>query len=81
MTESAKPEKKSKVEIEQMVKANGGKIYQTHSAVEDTICVADKSKRTSSWNQINVLTDYRNRESSIIAEGRPYGHSTSFMDI
>ena len=44
MTEALQPEKKSKAEMEQLVKANGGKIYQTHSAVEDTICVADKSE-------------------------------------
>lgn len=37
-------QKKTKVELEALVKANGGKIVQTHSAVEDTICVA--SRRT-----------------------------------
>jgi len=42
MTESSKPEKKSKSELEQIVKANGGKIYQTHDAAPDTVCVADK---------------------------------------
>ena len=44
MTESLKPEKKSKAELEQLIKANGGKIYQTHDAALGTICIADKSK-------------------------------------
>ena len=44
MTESSKPEKKSKSELEQIVKANGGKIYQTHDAAPNTVCVADKRK-------------------------------------
>ena len=42
MSESTKPEKKTKLELEEMVKANGGKIVQTHNAVEDTICVAER---------------------------------------
>ena len=42
MTETLEPEKKSKAELEQMVKANEGKIYQTHNAVPDTICIADR---------------------------------------
>ncbi|KAI9876992.1 MAG: DNA ligase (ATP) [Pleopsidium flavum] len=42
ITESLRPEKKSKAELEQMVKANGGKIFQTHDAAPKTICVADK---------------------------------------
>ncbi|EXJ84175.1 DNA ligase 4 [Capronia epimyces CBS 606.96] len=41
MTESTSPApKKSKLELEALVKANGGKIVQTHTAVADTICVA-----------------------------------------
>ena len=44
MTESLIPEKKSKAELEQMVKANGGKFFQTHDAATNTICVADKRK-------------------------------------
>ncbi|KAF7720307.1 DNA ligase [Penicillium ucsense] len=42
MTESITPEKKTKVELEQLIKANGGKIFQTNTAAEDTICVADR---------------------------------------
>ncbi|KIW21010.1 hypothetical protein PV08_01589 [Exophiala spinifera] len=45
MTESTPPApKKSKLELEALVKANGGKIVQTHNVVKDTICVA--SRRT-----------------------------------
>lgn len=42
MTESTRPEKKTKAELEEMVKANGGRIVQTHNAVENTVCVADR---------------------------------------
>lgn len=44
MTESTAPEKKSKAELEQLVKANGGKIYQTHNAAPHTICIAERSE-------------------------------------
>ncbi|KAK5224441.1 DNA ligase (ATP) [Exophiala xenobiotica] len=41
MTEAVLPsQKKSKLELEALVKANGGKIVQTHNVVKDTICVA-----------------------------------------
>lgn len=43
MTDSSVPTKRSKAELEQLVKANGGKIYQTNTAVPDTICVAERS--------------------------------------
>ena len=42
MTDSLIPEKKTKAELEQLVKANGGKIFQTHNASPGTICIADK---------------------------------------
>ncbi|KAJ5101780.1 Nucleic acid-binding OB-fold-containing protein [Penicillium alfredii] len=42
LTESTMPEKRSKTELEQLVKANGGKIYQTNTAAPDTICVAER---------------------------------------
>ena len=42
MTESISPEKKTKIELEAMVKANGGKIVQSATAVEKTICVAER---------------------------------------
>lgn len=44
MTDSLEPQKKSKAELEQLIKANGGKIYQTSTAAENTLCVADRSK-------------------------------------
>ncbi|EWC48222.1 hypothetical protein DRE_02326 [Drechslerella stenobrocha 248] len=42
MTESSKP-RKSKAEIEGMVKASGGKIFQSDAAAESIKCIADKS--------------------------------------
>ncbi|KAL8990814.1 MAG: hypothetical protein Q9177_000620 [Variospora cf. flavescens] len=42
MSDSSKPEKKTKEELEQMVKANGGKIFQQRNALENTICVGDR---------------------------------------
>ncbi|EZF31887.1 DNA ligase 4 [Trichophyton interdigitale MR816] len=42
MTESVKPMKKSKADLEQLIKANGGKIYQTNTAAKDTYCIADR---------------------------------------
>ncbi|KAI9816809.1 MAG: DNA ligase (ATP) [Pycnora praestabilis] len=42
MTESLKPEKRSKPEVEQFVKANGGKVFQTHTAAANVVCVADR---------------------------------------
>ncbi|KAI9852197.1 MAG: DNA ligase (ATP) [Thelocarpon superellum] len=42
MTDSLQPERKSKAELEQMVKANGGQIFQTHTTHPDIICIADR---------------------------------------
>ena len=42
ITESLNPEKKTKSELEAMVKANGGTIVQSQSAKPDVICVADR---------------------------------------
>ncbi|KAI4151272.1 MAG: hypothetical protein L6R39_002069 [Caloplaca ligustica] len=42
MSESLKPEKKSKEELEQVVKANGGRIFQQRNASANTICVGDR---------------------------------------
>ncbi|KAL8944732.1 MAG: hypothetical protein Q9216_000301 [Gyalolechia sp. 2 TL-2023] len=41
MSESLKPEKKSKAEIEQIVKANGGRIFQQRNTSANTICIGD----------------------------------------
>ncbi|KAL8768931.1 MAG: hypothetical protein Q9209_004986 [Squamulea sp. 1 TL-2023] len=42
MTDSLKPEKKTKEELEEMVKANGGKIFQQRNTSMNTICVGDR---------------------------------------
>ncbi|KAJ5746060.1 Nucleic acid-binding OB-fold [Penicillium odoratum] len=42
MTDASIPTKKSKSELEQLVKANGGKVFQTNTAVPDTICIAER---------------------------------------
>ncbi|KAF9894601.1 DNA ligase (ATP) [Aspergillus nanangensis] len=42
MTDSNAPIKKSKPELEQLVKTNGGKLYQTSTAAPHTICIADR---------------------------------------
>ncbi len=42
LSEALKPQKKSKAELEQLVKANGGKIFQSPTAADHVICVADK---------------------------------------
>jgi len=42
LTESLNPEKRTKAELEQFVKANGGKLFQRHDVVPDTICIADR---------------------------------------
>ncbi|WEW60983.1 DNA ligase (ATP) [Emydomyces testavorans] len=42
MTDALETEKKSKLELEQLIKANGGRIYQTNTAAPNTICIADR---------------------------------------
>lgn len=42
LSEMIHPEKKSKVEIERMVKMNGGSIIQNPMVRENTICIGDK---------------------------------------
>ncbi|KAF3930625.1 hypothetical protein ABW19_dt0205583 [Dactylella cylindrospora] len=42
LTESSKP-RKSKAEIEGMIKAAGGKIFQSDGGADDVKCIADKS--------------------------------------
>ncbi|KAJ5558531.1 Nucleic acid-binding OB-fold [Penicillium sp. DV-2018c] len=59
MTECHVPEKKTKPELEQLVKANGGKIYQTNTAAEDTLCIAER--RT-----VKVASILKNGQQSII---------------
>lgn len=42
--ECSSPEKKSKTELEELIKANGGKIFQKHDAAPAMICIGDRSK-------------------------------------
>lgn len=43
MTDAANPPKKSKAELEQIIKSNGGNMLQTHDSVPDIICVGERS--------------------------------------
>ncbi|KAJ5107043.1 Nucleic acid-binding OB-fold [Penicillium angulare] len=40
---SSAPEKRSKGQLEQLVKANGGSIFQTNTAAAEMICIAERS--------------------------------------
>ena len=42
LTDMTDPPKKRKVELEQILKANGGSVFQGPSAKEDIVCIADK---------------------------------------
>ena len=42
ISDSVQPVKRSKVELEALVKAHGGKIFQTSTFAPDTICIADR---------------------------------------
>jgi len=42
LSDMLQPQKKSKAEIEQIIKVNGGTITQNPTAKENTICIADK---------------------------------------
>ena len=41
-SDSLHPEKMSKEQLEQTVKANGGKIFQKYNAAQDMICIGDR---------------------------------------
>ena len=42
MTDSTLPEKKTKPQLEEMVKANGGRIVQTQTATDNLVCIAER---------------------------------------
>ncbi|KAI9859339.1 MAG: DNA ligase (ATP) [Vezdaea acicularis] len=42
ITEALGPPKRTKAEVEKIVKAHGGRIYQSHDAVSDILCIADR---------------------------------------
>ena len=54
MTESQKPEKRSRADLEHLVKSNGGKIVQNNSR-PGTVCVGDKRRCSRSFDCSEVL--------------------------
>ena len=42
ITESLAPEKRSKVELEQIIKVNGGRIFQSEKAEKGVICIGER---------------------------------------
>lgn len=42
MSDCTFPEKKSKAELEKLVKANGGKIHQKYNVELNTICITER---------------------------------------
>ncbi|MDI1489443.1 MAG: DNA ligase (ATP) [Ramalina farinacea] len=58
MTGSPKPNKKSKSELEQMIKAHGGNIVQ-HARKADTVCIADHKS-------VSVASAMKRKESDLI---------------
>lgn len=59
ITECLHPSKKSKVELEEIVKTHGGAIVQSQNAVPDTVCIADR--RT-----VKVASIEKSKERNII---------------
>lgn len=51
MGECLSPENKSKSELEELIKANGGKIFQKHDAAPAMICIGDRSKLSPQTNE------------------------------
>ena len=54
MTGSQKPEKRSKADLEHLVKSNGGKIVQNDSR-PGTVCIGDQSRYSWSFDCSEVL--------------------------
>lgn len=44
LSDSLRPEKKSKNEIEGLIKSNGGNVFQRHDTQPTMICIGDRSK-------------------------------------
>lgn len=78
MTDASAPEKKSKGELEQLVKANGGKIYQTNTAVPNTICIADRSTHSFQRSEA-MLTVQRDRQGGFAAEKCELQHCEAIL--
>ncbi|KAI4210026.1 MAG: hypothetical protein LQ351_007076 [Letrouitia transgressa] len=43
MSDQLQPEKRSKGQLEQIIKANGGRVLQKHDAVPNTVCIGDRN--------------------------------------
>lgn len=59
ITEARCPVKKSKIELEELIKTHGGAVVQTQEAVPDTVCIADR--RT-----VKVASIQKTKERNII---------------
>ncbi|KAJ5279436.1 Nucleic acid-binding OB-fold [Penicillium angulare] len=74
------PEKRSKGQLEQLVKANGGKIFQTNTAAVDMICIAERSIVNVIRHVEPLLTrSIRNRQSCLTTKARRCQHSQTFL--
>lgn len=51
MGECLFPEKKSKLELEELIKGNGGKIFQKHDAAPVMICIGERSSHRPQSNE------------------------------
>lgn len=80
LSESLQPEKKSKTEIEDLIKLNGGKVFQRHDAVPAMICVGDRSKLPTDLLYI-CLIEERNCQSCILDKARRIRYSSAFLVI
>jgi DNA ligase 4 len=78
MTESLKPEKWPKGKLEQLVKANGGKIFQSPIAADDMICIAGKNVvkvasliKSASMNIVKPVWLFDSLRQSKVDVGKP----------
>lgn len=81
MTDTQKPEKKTKAELEQMVKAHGGKIFQTHDAATNIICIADRRKPGFHGCVFQVLMKARPRKGRVPAKSRKTGYDPCLLVV
>jgi hypothetical protein len=71
MTDFTSPQKKTKAELEQLIKSNGGHIFQKHDAVPNITCIGGRSK-CKTWGKCRsyLLTVNRSRQSCFSDETR-----------
>jgi hypothetical protein len=83
MTESTVPEKKSKPELEQLIKANGGKIFQSNTAAANMFCIAERSIFSSEAYLLPMKSTKlrlpRNSEGSLLTERGKRKHSSTVV--